>query len=114
MRCALLCVACDIPAGKKVCGFLSHVANLGCSKCYCTFSTSVFGKNCYAGFDRDSWLARTNEKHRRDISEIRKPLTKLRGNEKKVSMGVDTLVYYSFLTLTLLGCLSWILCTIYI
>ena len=51
VRCALLCVACDIPAGKKVCGFLSHLANLGCSKCYCTFSTGVFGKNCYAGFD---------------------------------------------------------------
>ena len=33
IRCALLCVACDIPAGRKVCGFLSHNAHLGCSRC---------------------------------------------------------------------------------
>lgn len=33
IRCALLCVACDLPAGRKVCGFLSHSAALGCSKC---------------------------------------------------------------------------------
>ena len=31
--CALLCVAYDIPTGRKVCGFLSHSASLGCSRC---------------------------------------------------------------------------------
>ena len=29
VRCALMCVACDIPAGRKMCGFLSHNAHLG-------------------------------------------------------------------------------------
>ena len=33
VRCALLCVACDIPASRKVCGFLGHSADIGCSKC---------------------------------------------------------------------------------
>ena len=33
IRGALLCVACDLPAGRKVCGFLSHSARYGCSKC---------------------------------------------------------------------------------
>ena len=33
VRCALLCVACNIPASRKVCGFLGHSATLGCSKC---------------------------------------------------------------------------------
>lgn len=33
-RCALLGVSCDLPAGRKTCGFLSHSANLGCSRCY--------------------------------------------------------------------------------
>ena len=33
VRCALLCVACDSPAGRKACGFLGHTANLGCTKC---------------------------------------------------------------------------------
>ena len=55
IRCALLCVACDLPAGRKVCGFLNHTANLGCSKCYCAFCTGIFGKSCYAGFDRSVW-----------------------------------------------------------
>lgn len=27
VRCALLCVACDLPAGRKLCGFLGHSAN---------------------------------------------------------------------------------------
>ena len=50
VRCALLCVACDVPAGRKVCGFLSHSAAKGCSKCYKTFSGGV-SSMCYAGFD---------------------------------------------------------------
>ena len=31
---ALTCVACDIPAAHKVCGFLGHRATLDCNKCY--------------------------------------------------------------------------------
>ena len=41
VRCALLCVACDSPAGRKACGFLAHSANLGCTKCMHVFSGSV-------------------------------------------------------------------------
>ena len=41
VRCALLCIACDIPAGRKVCGFLSHSAAKGCSKCYKEFYGGV-------------------------------------------------------------------------
>ena len=41
VRAALLAVACDLPAGQKVCGFLSHSANLGCSCCYCSFSEAL-------------------------------------------------------------------------
>ena len=63
IRCALLCIACDLPAGRKVCGVLSHAANLGCSKCYCTFCSGVFGKRCYAGFERTLWVPRSNEMH---------------------------------------------------
>jgi len=50
--CALLCIGCDLPAGRKVCGFLSYSANLGCSRCYCNFGTGVFGKHNQSGFDR--------------------------------------------------------------
>ena len=33
VKLALSCGACDIPAARKVCGFLSHNAALGCNKC---------------------------------------------------------------------------------
>ena len=38
-RLALMCVACDIPAARKVCGFMGHSANLGCSRCLKFFPT---------------------------------------------------------------------------
>lgn len=31
---ALMCVACDIPAARKVCGFMGHSANKGCSRIF--------------------------------------------------------------------------------
>ena len=30
---ALMCVACDLQAGRKICGFLGTSAALGCSRC---------------------------------------------------------------------------------
>ena len=30
---ALICVGCDIPASRKLCGFLGHSATSGCKKC---------------------------------------------------------------------------------
>lgn len=31
VKCALLCAACDLPAGRKLCGFLSFNACYGCT-----------------------------------------------------------------------------------
>ena len=65
VRCALICVSCDIPAAHKVCGFVSHNASLGCSKCLKHFPTSSFGeKPNFSGFDRNKWTLRTSEIHR--------------------------------------------------
>lgn len=50
--CALLCVACDLPAGRKVCGFLGRNARLGCTRCYKEFSGTV-GSMAYSGFERE-------------------------------------------------------------
>lgn len=41
LKCALLCVSCDLPAARKVCEFLSHSAKFGCSKCLMKFPGSV-------------------------------------------------------------------------
>ena len=42
-RIAFMCVACDIPAARKCCGFKGHTANYGCSRCKKHFP-SDFGK----------------------------------------------------------------------
>ena len=33
IRAALLRITSDLPATRKLCGFASHAASLGCSKC---------------------------------------------------------------------------------
>ena len=74
VRCLLLGVACDMPAGRKVCGFLSHSALLGCTKCYKVFSGGVGNKD-YSGFCRNTWKARTNSDHRTHVHEIQEACT---------------------------------------
>lgn len=65
VRAALTCVACDIPAARKVCGFVGHNARLACSKCLKVFETEVFGdKPDFSGFDKSLWVQRHNSAHR--------------------------------------------------
>ena len=63
IRCALICVACDLPAGRKACGFLSYNAKFGCTKCKKEFQGTV-GSFDFSGFDRANWPARDAEEHR--------------------------------------------------
>ena len=67
VRCALLGVACDLPAARKSCGFLSFSANLGCSRCYQQFSRGFGNRRNYSNFDRGHWELRTNSCHRSDV-----------------------------------------------
>ena len=62
VRCALLCAACDLPAGRKLCGFLSFNARLGCTRCWKEFPGEV-GDRDYSGFDRENWKPRENKDH---------------------------------------------------
>ena len=69
----IICTASDIPATRKLCGFLGHSAFLGCSKCLKYFSTMTFNnkkKRNYSGFQRDQWTQRTNDSHRANIVKI--------------------------------------------
>lgn len=79
---ALLLVACDVPAARKLCGFLGHGAVRGCSKCKKKF---IPGKNFgdkmnFGGFE--NCLHRTNEEHRSEAQEILLEDT-LQGREHK-------------------------------
>ncbi len=87
IRAALLCVACDLPAGRKTCGFLSYVANLGCSRCYANFGTGKFGVQNYSGFNRTSWRPRSIAKHREDVKTILKCTTKSEKQLKESEFG---------------------------
>ena len=87
LRCALICVACDLPAARKVTGFLSHSANLGCSYCFQNFGTGQFGKQNYGGFNRGTWVSRTNQKHRSDVEEVLKCSNKTERTKKESELG---------------------------
>ena len=73
VRVALTCVACDIPATRKVCGFLGHRASLACNKCYKVFK-QIHEDNSmwtnFSGFDKLQWVVRTNDDHRKCCQDI--------------------------------------------
>ena len=75
IRCALICIACDLPAGRKVCGFLSYNAHLGCSRCWKKFSGSV-GSMDFSGFDHENWRERTGSEHKHLALSTRFNITK--------------------------------------
>ena len=86
IRCALLCVACDILAGRKVCGFLGHNAHLGCSRCYKRFSGTVGAMN-YSGFDRTNWPLRSGTKHTDDACSLLSKKTKTELQKAESELG---------------------------
>ena len=79
VKAALLCVACDLPAGRKVCGFLGHNATVGCSRCLKEFPGKVGSKN-FSGFDRSKWKKQDIIKHRENIKKINRCNTKTEKN----------------------------------
>ena len=86
-RLAVLCVTCDIPASRKLCGFLGFSARKGCNKCKKEFPRSSFGeKQDFSGFDRDSWDLHTNIDHREQVWRVHNSVTSKKGREKKESV----------------------------
>ena len=84
---ALSCVSCDIPASRKVSGFLAHNATLGCNKCYKKFH-STMGNTDYSGYNRDSWVRRDCDLHRQHCREILSETTKTGIRKKESEFGV--------------------------
>lgn len=62
---ALLCASSDIPATRKLGGFVGHHATKGCSKCLLSFPTENFGeKPDHSNFNHSEWESRRNGKYR--------------------------------------------------
>ena len=86
-RVALSCVSCDLPACKKVCGFLGHTAKYGCHKCMKTFESVSFGQTDYSGFDRNNWHLRTGSQQRLGCDQILKEKMQSGTRSKEAQMG---------------------------
>lgn len=63
IKVGLICITCDIPASRKIGGFMGHMANQGCSRCKRQFSQN--GHLDFSGFDRDLWPPRTSDEHKK-------------------------------------------------
>ncbi|XP_065892610.1 uncharacterized protein [Dysidea avara] len=66
IRAAVICCASDIPASRKLCGFVAHSATLGCSKCLKPFpSEKIAGvkRTDYSGFEKETWQPRSLSVH---------------------------------------------------
>ena len=59
IRAILICVMCDLPAARKVCGYTNFNGKKGCSKCMKEFP-STGDKIDYSGFDCDTWTSRNS------------------------------------------------------
>lgn len=93
VRAALLCVAADIPASRKVCGFTGHNSSRGCSKCLRHFDIVVGQPTDYGGYDRKTWELRTNKHHRESGESYRSAATKA----ARKAIAKDTGVKYCIL-----------------
>lgn len=70
VRAMLTCIGSDLPATRKVCGFLSYNATMGCSKCLKQFPTSHFGeKPNYSVIDQ--WELRQSNSHKKHADKVK-------------------------------------------
>ena len=88
IRVALSCIACDIPATRKVCGFIGHHASLACNKCFKKFPVQFASSTDYSGYDRSTWTLRSCSMHRRHCEEISKEKTKTAMRKMESKYGV--------------------------
>ena len=104
-KAALLCVACDMPASWKVCGFTAHNSKHGCPKCSKEFKTGGVGvATDYSGFE--PCHGRNPVEHRRHVEEILAQPTQELRNAKESSYGTR---YSELLRLPYFDCIRFII-----
>lgn len=82
-RAALLSIAADVPAARKLCGFKGHSAHRGCSRCLKVFPGGFGEKKDYSGFDRENWQPRTCIDHRSNARKNRKKYNSIKQEQVK-------------------------------
>ena len=64
VRAAVTCCTCDIPATRKLCGFVGHCATRGCSKCSKEFKYDKdSNKMNFSGYNKEEWPIRDLSVH---------------------------------------------------
>ena len=101
VRCMLTSVSADIPATRKLCGFFSHSAKRGCSKCLKVFEYENFGSKAdYSGCDRSLCAPRNTADHVDILNQISRLSTATEKEELHKNWGSDILSYFGCLILT--------------
>jgi len=111
VRAALISCSCDIPASRKLCGFVGHNAFRGCSRCLLTFPTESFGdKPDHSNFVKSQWTLRTIEEIGEKASNHKSGRTKAAQLEIERDYGIQYTTLHE-LPLILLECVLLIPCT---
>lgn len=89
VRAALICNSSDVPASRKVGGFVGHGALKGCSRCLKSFPTSEFGEKAdYSSFNTTTWPKRSMERHRSEAMSWKHASTLAEHNRIERQSGV--------------------------
>lgn len=89
IQAALLCVSSDIPASRKLSGFVGHSATKACSKCLKSFLPASFGlKSDYSGFNRNFWPKRDLKDHKEQGMKWKHAITLAQRHEIEREYGV--------------------------
>jgi len=67
VRCAIVCVVCDLPAARKTSGFVSSAHHHFCSVCDCTRKANGYGDT-----NPSAWKRRTNRSCRQSAKQFRR------------------------------------------
>ena len=102
-RADLICVVCDIPALRKVCGFTGCNSHRGCSKCKKYFLGSVQTGIDFSGFDNEE-TPRTDEEHHRYAQSILNASSSEQRAKLVLSSGT---LYYKLLQLPYFDCVRY-------
>ena len=76
IRGALLCVGCDLPAGRKTCGFLSYILFAGEN-----------GRRNFSSRPEQVWPARSNQQHRRNVKTVLNSINKTEKKRNESAVG---------------------------
>ena len=98
---ALLCTASDVPATRKLGGFVGHGSLKGCSRCLKPFPATEFGtKPDYSDFQQRMWPKHSLQDHRTQGMNWKHANTLKKDKTLNMTMVSGSLNHFAYLNLT--------------